>query len=523
MRLKSRGQRMGWRSTAGWVHRSGGPVTPRSYKPRFEVLENRTLLSAGDLDPSFGMAGTVTTPLQGALASQGQAAGVQSDGKIVLAGSVFNPLTLGWGLARYTPDGILDSGFGNRGTVITTFAPAIAGNTYNEATAVAIQGDGRIIVAGHVILSALPNSSYLGLARYNPDGSLDVSFGTAGTVVSSIHALIPDMALQPDGRIVVSFLATALNQDQLVRFNSDGSLDSTFGAGGVVTLPFSAGRSPRLSIQPDGRIIAVGWVGTQNSASFAVARYDTNGNLDASFGTGGVVTTKFATDSFDAASAIVIQPDLKIVVGGSSSPPAGTTSFALARYNSDGSLDTSFGSGGKLLTSGFALSIPSHLALQSDGAIVAAGGSISVSPPDTFFLFFNVARFSPSGMLDTSFGTQGKVTGSSFEPGDGASVVLVDGSRIVLAGQTGDSLTDSRFALLGFTPTGIPDVTFGTGGQVATAVLGATPSTPDAVLIQPDGKIIVAGTTPELLSPLLFWPVTTRREVLMQPSGAVAS
>jgi uncharacterized delta-60 repeat protein len=454
-------------------------------RPRLERLEDRTLLSAGDLDPTFGMGGKVSTDFQGVIGSESSAAAQQPDGKIVVVGSVrvansFVFFNVGWGLARYDPDGNQDITFGNRGTVITRFGPL--GRFFNYASAVAIQGDGRIIVAGRVVTPSASNSVSLGLVRYNPDGSLDVSFGSSGMVISPFPASAPQgISLQADGKIIVAFLTT------LARYNSDGSLDSSFGSGGTTAVSFGV---QGVAVQADGKIIAVGFT----AQSFAVARYDPSGTLDPNFGSGGVVTTKFGTNSVDGARTVVFQPGGKIVVGGTSTsfPPSApsVSAFALARYNNDGSLDGSFGSGGKLTISSESDTL-SSLALQADGKIVAGGGSISTLGADNYLRHFTVVRYTSDGGLDTSFGTQGKATGVSLSVS--GSVLIENTGRIVLAGTVGNPPVQN-FSLLGLTSSGVQDTTFGTAGQVITTFIGPVPITPAVVLVQPDGKPVIAST-----------------------------
>jgi uncharacterized delta-60 repeat protein len=454
-----------------------------SFRPKVEMLESRTLLSAGDLDPTFGMGGKVTTTFQGPLDTPGEAAALQPDGKVVMAGSFYNFSSSGFALARYNADGSLDPAFGSGGTVTT---PIGSTATTQMQAKLLIQGDGKIVVAG------MDASSNFVLARYNGDGSLDSSFGSSGKVTGHINAA--GIALEPDGKIIVVGITAGPDPAHpsflLTRYNADGSLDTTFGSGGTVTSPF--GTPSSITVQPDGRIIVAGYSPNtpQSNNAFVVARYNTNGSLDAGFGSGGEVTTKFASNTFDQAAAVVLQPDGKIVVGGTSTTVVTTliNAYALARYNSDGSLDPSFGSGGKVT------SVPggiASLALQSDGKIVAAGG---MDNPTGSHFGFTMARFSSTGMLDTTFGAQGVVTGNFLNTT--ANVLVQGDGRIITAGAVftvPGSTSDQRFALNRFTSSGSPDTSFGTGGKVVTTFIGPVLATPEVVLLQPDGKIVVAG------------------------------
>jgi uncharacterized delta-60 repeat protein len=451
------------------------------------------LLSAGDLDPTFGMGGTVTTSFQGPLDTPGEAAALQPDGKIVMAGSFYNFSSSGFALARYNADGSLDPAFGNRGTVTTPFGSTPTMQTHAK---VLIQGDGKIVVAG-VDASENAASRNFVLARYNADGSLDSSFGTSGKVIShfSDSENLNGIALGTDGKIIVAgtvVVNMASPSFLLARYNTDGSLDTTFASGGTVTSPFGNARG--ITVQPDGKIIAVGFSSNpgQSNEAFVVARYNANGSLDTGFGSAGEVTTDFGNNTSGEATAVVLQPDGKIVVGGTSIttmpiPIHVEVDYALARYNGNGTLDPNFGVGGKVTSIGGTIA---SLALQSDGKIVAAGGRMNY-PPSNFG--FTLARYTPTGMLDTAFGTQGAVTGNFLDTT--TNVLVQRDGRIVTAGAVGGESTSlqHRFALNGFTNSGSPDMSFGTGGKVVTTFIGPVLATPKAILLQPGGKIIVAG------------------------------
>jgi uncharacterized delta-60 repeat protein len=213
----------------------------------------------------------------------------------------------------------------------------------------------------------------------------------------------------------------------LIRFNSDGSLDTAFGSAGIVTTDFSGqdDEAYASALQPDGKIVAVGRT-TSSQSVFALARYNSNGLLDTTFGTGGKVITSFFPNDFSFAGTMAIQPDGKIVAGGGGLSVE--TQAQLARYNSDGSLDPTFGVGGKLIDYNFGEA--RSLALQSDGKIVVA------SYP--FIGDLALTRYNSDGSVDTTFGTSGYVTGDAPW-----AIVLQPDNKIVAAGQT---LVDFRIA-----------------------------------------------------------------------------
>ena len=344
----------------------------------------------GSLDTTFNSTGpqpgVVATPI-GAIANN-NAVVIQADGNIITAGTA----TQDFALARYLTNGSLDTSFGVDGIVTTSIG-------FNSSiNALALQPDTAIIAAGTTI-SAEDVGSFT-LARYLSDGSLDASFGTGGIVTTSIgNAAIFAVALQVDGKIVA--IGTDSNNFVLARYLSNGSLDASFGTGGIAITPIGISTSSQAfggAIQVDNAIVAVGTDGT----NFALVRYLPDGSLDASFGTGGVVVTPINTES--SAFAGALQADGKIVAAGFT---LSGNAFALARYLSNGSLDTSFGVDGIVTTT-----LPDSLAfeadavtIQSDGKIIAAGNFVGTSSPGQFAL----VRYLPNGSLDSSFGTGGIV------------------------------------------------------------------------------------------------------------------
>jgi uncharacterized delta-60 repeat protein len=325
----------------------------------------------GSLDPSFGSDGKVATSI-GSDFSRGHDLALQPDGKIIVAGIVYfgaDPNTdVDFGLARYAPDGSLDPDFGTGGMLTTDL-----GSTFDYGQAVALQPDGKIIVAGATVVAGFGLS--WALVRYNADGSLDGSFGSEGKAVSSVIGSIAAVDVQSDGRIVA--VGDAFGDLGLVRYNPDGSLDASFGNAGLVRTDAGGEDSfADVTVLPDGKMVAVGTsirFGTPVTFSFELARYQPDGTLDGTFGTGGRVTTSFGGVR-EYASAVVVQPDGKIVVAGATGTSDVALDFAVARYAPDGSPDTSFGVGGKTTTD-FAGSVDAAFALllQPDGKLVAAG------------------------------------------------------------------------------------------------------------------------------------------------------
>ena len=386
----------------------------------------------GDLDPSFGVDGMVTTDFGDGTDEIARAIALQSDGKIVVAGTFDNfQSNEDFALARYLSSGALDPSFGSEGTVITDFGAE------ETVTALAIQPDGKIVVAGFSENSVSFSISDIALARYLPNGTLDSSFGGDGMVTTDFSAreVAHALVIQPNGKIVVAGSSANLSlfshDMALVRYLPNGTLDSSFGINGMVTTDFGDGQAAALALarQPDGKLVAAGY--TVGGHGMALARYLPNGTLDSSFGGDGMVTTDFGAR--EVAYALVIQPDSKIVVAGGGAI-VNDNDVALARYRPNGSLDPSFDSDG-MVTTDFVGGddSASGLVLQPDGKIVVAGVAVDVSGNNDFAL----ARYHPNGSLDETFSGGGKVRTEFSSGNDEAATALVmqphDG-RLVVAG-----------------------------------------------------------------------------------------
>ena len=407
----------------------------------------------GDLDPTFGNGGKVLTDFANSNEWLTRIA-VQPDGKIVAIGDT-HPSHKG-ALARYNPDGTLDATFGNGGKVITV------ASARQSAAGLLILPDGKIMISGSIDLPSQSNSSFA-LLRYNSDGSVDPTFGNNGIVITNIG---PDddqayrLARQSDGKIVAAgrkgiFFYPADQRKgnvALARYNSDGSLDATFGSGGIVTNDFGQGLESyalALMIQPDGKMIIAG----ESSYEFLVARYNPNGTLDTTFGDGGHALANFSSN-WDGATDALLQPDGRIVLVGWSIVNSPYYSFALARFNSDGSFDQSFGNGGKvLLTDDGDLNA---VVLQSNGKLVALGTSneFAANYPEGggAATSFQLLRFTVNGSLDTTFGSGGTVTTSFSATAQGADLVLQADGKLLAGGTTSNDpyFQNGDFALARF-------------------------------------------------------------------------
>src|SRR5437773_1073690 len=369
--------------------------------------------------------------------------------------------------------GDLDPTFGTGGMVMTDLS-----RSTDIANAVAVQSDGKLVVVGQTYKNNDYSTEDFAVARYNTDGTLDTTFGRGGKVRTDFPGLaaVPSsVVIQPDGKIVVAGgafpLFTFLGDFKVVRYNPNGSLDRSFGSGGIVTTTFPEGSYAfDVALQPDGKIIAAGTVfvdfnpGDQSDTAFALARYNSDGSLDTTFGNGGTVMTDYFGFEDDVFS-VLIQPDGKIVAVGSANNPATFYDFAAARYLSNGAIDTTFGVSGKVSTDFGDQNFDRarSAALQSDGKIVAAGFAIS---QNGVVQNFAVARYSSNGILDTTFSGDGKTQIDFGNCCQSAMKVLLqsDGKIITVGGSNGESSEDD-FLLARLSPRGSLDATFGEIGR----------------------------------------------------------
>lgn len=369
------------------------------------ALGNELPAQDGSLDAGFGSGGTVITDVAQA-GDVARAVAVQADGKVVVAGYSFMGTGYDLAVVRFHADGTLDSGFGSNGVVTTDFE---GGD--DQAHALAIQPDGKLVVAG---TASNGTASLFAAVRYNPDGTTDGSFGIGGMVTTDFGigtALVRAIALQADGGIVVAgSCGTGLGDVIAVaRYTGDGAPDTTFNMDGMVTTDLGEGsdRANAIAVQPDGKIVVVGVDSIGPFSDFAVVRYLVDGTLDSSFGTAGVVVTDMGSGSgtgSDWANAVALLPDGRVVAAGYGEV-ANNFNFAAARYLPDGTLDGSFSGDGRVAASiGIGTDAAYAMALQPDGKIILAGSS------STGFLFdFALVRYNPNGTLDATFGTGGKV------------------------------------------------------------------------------------------------------------------
>ncbi len=409
------------------------------------ALAGPALATDGDLDTTFGSGGRVVTDFDSGSYAVSLTFGVlaQTDSKLLVTGWV-GALTdaADASALRLLPNGNLDTSWGSSGRVETGFTTGSA----DEIFASLLQPDGKLILGGFTAATIGGISPQdLVLLRLNTTGTLDSSFGTGGKVKTDLGSTtdwVVALARQSDGKILAGSLYGPLNGPwdfALARYQANGTVDTTFGTGGKVVTDFGGNdRVAGLAVQPDGKILAVGISGPEgltNASSLVMARYNANGSLDTSFGTAGKVSTKLGLQGAGGIRIALLSSG-KFLVGGGGLGPSGTPDFLVARFNANGTVDTTFATGGKVLTDfGGKQEYANEMLIQSDGKIVLAG-EVNTTTVASHDGSFGAARYSANGVLDTSFGTGGKVTvifpGSTGSRGTAAA--LQPDGKIVISG-----------------------------------------------------------------------------------------
>lgn len=404
----------------------------------------------GDLDLSFGNNGKRIVSFTSATDWIEDIA-LQADGKIVAVGLIgFEPgVAKKFGVARFNTNGSLDTTFGIGGSVTTSF------NTqYAWAYGVALQSDGKIVVCGGAYV---PGNSFVVAARYLSNGSLDPDFSEDGKVETPVGTYDDgyDIAVQPNGKIVLTGVSDG--NILVLRYTSSGTLDRRMKLGGKTITPIAgtvSGQGLAIKMQPDGKTIVAGSTETVDAGGhhflFATIRYNNNGMIDKTFDVDGIQTETFG-QSYNNAHDLAVQPDGKIVVVGYTNANSQNV-FSMVRYNPDGSRDTLFGTnGGWVMTHpGGYEGVAFAVAIQPDGKILV-GGSVRNAVAPNHYSDFMLMRYTANGLLDTDFGIGGKVTTGMGVHNDQINAIAIqpDG-RIVVGGFAIDEADNSDFGLARF-------------------------------------------------------------------------
>jgi uncharacterized delta-60 repeat protein len=411
----------------------------------FCLLSSTAAAAPGSLDTSFNSPKGYNLFNSAANnRDRGVEVAIQADGKIVVLGYSYNGANEDVLLARYNTDGSLDTSFGTGGFVLYD----MGGN--DRGLGLALRMDGKIVAVGYTYVGGQRDVLVL---RYHTNGTLDSTFGTGGSVTYSSSGSATDIgfgvAIQADGGIiVVGETSNGTNQDALVlRFTTSGTLDKGFGSGGVFVYGGSGNNVDRgfaAVIQQDGKILVVGASVVNNKDDVLVLRLNSNGTLDGTFGSAGVATYSGAGDNFDYGNGVALQGDGRIVVLGATS--IGTAfDILLLRYNSNGTLDTTFGTGGVVIygNAGSRNDYGYALVIQKDGKIVITGYTQG-SSDDVL-----VVRFDPTGALDTTFGTDGTVTwnGTGGVTDYGQGIALQSDGKLIITGFSNNGTNEDMLVM----------------------------------------------------------------------------
>ncbi|MEO7801939.1 MAG: delta-60 repeat domain-containing protein, partial [Ginsengibacter sp.] len=427
----------------------------------------------GRIDNSFTLNTKLQTPDSTFIA---KAVVIQTDGKIVIGGYWNWALSTDFSLYRFTANGSGDITFGKQGHVTTDF------RGYPDfLNSLALQSDNKIVAIGS---ASNGSNNAFAIARYNANGSPDNTFDVDGkrmTFIGSFNVYPLSLALLSNNKIIAAGYnePPSGNNIVLAKYNIDGSFDHTFHGNGTITENFKQGSTVYTSTieQPDGKVIAAGYLFNGNDYDFLVSRFNTNGSFDNTFSGDGSQTISFL-NSNDYAFALAIQQDGKIIVSGQAIIGE-NADFALARLNVDGTIDNTFDGDGKQTTNISTNDIGSHLAIQTDGKILLGANT-------------TLLRYSAAGALDPTFNGAGKLT-SIIPINDFA---LQSTGKIIIGGNRG-----SNFALARYNSNGTIDNTFSQDGLVQTNLYPDIEydgynfyfGTGKSVAIQKDDKIVLAG------------------------------
>jgi uncharacterized delta-60 repeat protein len=385
--------------------------------------------------------------------------------------------------------GDLDPTFSGDGKVLTD----INAGSFDSVGGIAIQTNGKIIVVGS-------SNDNFAVVRYNSNGALDTTFSGDGKAFTNFGGAETgeDIAIQPNGKLVVTGTSCLTGSwpdgdcdVAIARYNQNGTLDLTFSTDGKLTTDFgnsTNGTWSGVAIRADGKIVVAGHMHNGANFDFAVYRYTANGEPDTTFSGDGMVNINFPSGPEDLATDLVLQSG-KIVLGGVSCDVVGpwpweNCDFAVLRLNPNGTLDTTFSGDGRQIVNFGAMDLPDGMALQSDGKILMAG--YKETPTESYFV---LARLNVNGALDTTFKGTGRVV-TSFGAGSAAHGrdvrIQADGKIIVVGHARGN------FALARYNTDGTLDTTFSGDGRAM--VNFGFEDVGWVIALQPsDGKYVMAG------------------------------
>ena len=375
----------------------------------------------------------------------------------------------------------------NAGTLDTTFGfngiSKLCGDTTYVPLSLELQSDNKIIF-----------NNYFNTYRYNSNGTVDATYGQVGVLNWSnlmFLGVYPNSEIQQDDKLILYYrkITNTANSAIIARFTVNGQLDTTFNGIGYLNLPnltqFSFGN--KVKIQSDGKIVVVGYSGP-SLEFFTVVRVNSNGTLDTTFGINGIAKTLFNAGLEAEATCVNIQQDGKIIVAGKFYNFDYGYDLGVLRFTSSGILDTTFGDNGKVITRYNSYNVddlPNNILINSDGTIIVSGylDTGAISRP----LF---VKYLSNGTLDSTFGTNGIMALGSVNCGSGTPALQIDGKIIVPL--VGYYINGEEFKVCRLNVNGSIDTTFGSNGYY-TQNFSENQKTSTCILIQPNNKILVGG------------------------------
>lgn len=393
-------------------------------------------------------------------------------------------------------DGTPDPGFGTNGVVVDGF-----NNNNNNADAIAVQADNKVLVAGN---TGTAGSNDMAVARFNEDGTPDLGFGNNGKLIFStpfIKSFVNDIKIQSDGKIILGGYQwnNSTGDFVLARLNEDGSFDSTFGNGGIAILDNGldeVGKS--IHIHEDGKIIISGDSGDQ----FTMTRTNPDGSIDTSFGTNGWVRTLFPIWSYS--NGMDVNADGEIILTGMTIDNDSNWKIAVAKYNNNGDLDFSFGNGGTLIISiGDDYDFGIKGLFTEEGEILIGAHSYFGTNPLRYEIA--VVGLNADGSINTNYGSNGISKFRWLENGENYlnDMVLQADGKLVIAGRSSDANND-YYSVARLNTNGELDPSFANGGKINDNI-GLTADTATAIALQEDGKIVFTGYTSDFSNPTKFF------------------
>lgn len=407
---------------------------------------------------------------------------------------LFTFLSASLSYSSFSQPGTLDQSFGNQGKVVTNL------NVDETGKCMALQPDGKILIGGSVASAGQP-ADFLVL-RYKTDGTLDSTFANKGRKridFKKNNDVATALVLLTDGSILVA--GTAYNPVDasdanfvVTKLLSDGTTDNSFGPNGRLFIDIQGRKDEAsgIAITSDNKILISGTTSNTDGSesAFVVVEYNEDGTLNTSFGDGGKKIVGFGIN-FATCNAMAIQSDNKIVLGGTFANTSNQSNFALARLTSAGILDNTFGGTGRVAIDLYGKNdMLNSITIQGD-KIIAAGTTFNdVANTDADFA---IARINSDGTIDNTFGTAGKVKTDYNSTYNGiSSVGLLSDGEIIVSGVVDNGTTDLGFLVAGYSADGVLDNNFGTNGFTETYFTNAS-ATPNAMVIQSDDKIVVTG------------------------------